>query len=496
MEPSTLQGLANVLFIYGPFALLPFIVLFLEPRVRAAWNQFKPDGGYKLAFACVYHLTWLSCVGLMVIMVVAWWHTNIHQEATVEGQFAKLRGSEMVDCSPIILGHNTSAQVYSRKELKQHGFDLIWKLISSNPVPGGTELSCTFDPGNPKSDAGVRDYKLTIEPVFYSQDIEIEYDRNQKRLILQNADPKLLHLIETDDTPSALSQFRPRSPRNYLTGLAYAEGPPPEQDISIALESNDILIRRQARNELAHQGTAALPWIQQILTDPKSSYRLRLGTIVALDRMPQADPTQLSTGALNSIVDASSSSDSALRDAARQFIISHHSWQVEAVVRQDLAEKQKENALGTVPREQVSELARTEFELLYNLGVMEKDLYGSKKVEDRARIDKSIKAFAQAWDLRSLAEPKDRLIYAKALYGWGLALHDRSRIERRNDNIRDPALVKSAQAKFQEFLQAVQGNDEARYPYPEQISHAKAYIANPVPRSLQDTGSANPPFTS
>lgn len=69
-------------------------------------------------------------------------------------------------------------------------------------------------------------------------------------------------------------------------------------------------------------------------------------------------------------------------------------------MHQDLAEKQKQSALGAVPREEVAELARTDFEVLYNIGVMEKDLYGSRKPEDRTRIEKSIRAFAEAWELR------------------------------------------------------------------------------------------------
>jgi hypothetical protein len=46
-------------------------------------------------------------------------------------------------------------------------------------------------------------------------------------------------------------------------------------------------------------------------------------------------------------------------------------------------------------------------------------------------------------------------------------------------------MVKSAQEKFQQFVQEVEANDGSRYPYPEQVRHAKAYIANPVPGSLE-----------
>ena len=42
--------------------------------------------------------------------------------------------------------------------------------------------------------------------------------------------------------------------------------------------------------ELSKMGGKALPWIQKVLEDPKSSYRLRLGVITALGTMEQLKP--------------------------------------------------------------------------------------------------------------------------------------------------------------------------------------------------------------
>jgi len=97
-----------------------------------------------------------------------------------------------------------------------------------------------------------------------------------------------------------------------------------------------------------------------------------------------------------------------------------------------------------------------------------------------------VKDFQKAWGLRTAARPTDQVTFAKALFGWGLALHDRSWIERGPSKQRSAAYVKAARDKFAEFLAAVRTSPNPQaYAYPQHLRQAQAYLASPEPRSLQ-----------
>jgi hypothetical protein len=133
-----------------------------------------------------------------------------------------------------------------------------------------------------------------------------------------------------------------------------------------------------------------------------------------------------------------------------------------------------------------SELARTQLQVLYALGVAAEKQYGSRQVKDRGQFDVALQDFRKAWGLRALANPRDQVVFALALYGWGLAMHDRSWIERNTANQRRPDYIRAAQDKFAEFLREVdKSGNSAAYPYPQHIQQARAYVERPELESLQ-----------
>ena len=226
-----------------------------------------------------------------------------------------------------------------------------------------------------------------------------------------------------------------------------------------------------------------LALIESVLANSKSSDRLLLGAVSALNKMNC--PYTLSSTASVAIIKLGAYADSAIRAAVIRYVEFHPSWDLVSQFESVLAEARKQVAPGATSF-QVSALALTGLQLFYNVGISEKDQYGSRKPEDRPRVNKAIEAFAKGWNLRSLSSAKDRIVYPKALYGWGLALHDRSWIERRQDKSRDPVLVKAAQDKFAEFLREVDAaGGRKAYPIPGQLTKASAYIRNPVPGSLR-----------
>jgi len=246
------------------------------------------------------------------------------------------------------------------------------------------------------------------------------------------------------------------------------------------LESKDSSTRYDACTNLANQGSVALPWIQKVLVEHNSSYLLRVGVITALNQMQNISANELSLPAITAITKCTRP-DSTLHAQARLFILKHHS---EIVYKLDgiLAE-----ALAQGGRDYIVELAQTEFEILYMIGIVENEQYKSRNPKDQGHIEKSISAFKKAWELRTLLSPKDRIMFAQALYGWGHARHDRSSIEHLPDGERDLDLITAAQEKFREFVEEVLASESElkAYRYPEHLEQALAYLQNPIAASIQ-----------
>jgi hypothetical protein len=216
------------------------------------------------------------------------------------------------------------------------------------------------------------------------------------------------------------------------------------------------------------------------LENPNSSYRQKLGFITALGNMKEVKFESLSQGTINAIIEASVDNDAALRGAALRFFGKHPSQELNTRVQQAMVRAKAE---GANP-ERISRLARAQLEILYNLGIREKDEY--RKPVDMAHFQAAVKYFQDAWGLHTLAVPDDQVYFTKALYGWGIALHDRSMIERSRGEERQPEMINAAQDKFQEFLRAYEhAPNKNKYPYPEHESCARAYLEKPVSQSLR-----------
>jgi hypothetical protein len=238
-------------------------------------------------------------------------------------------------------------------------------------------------------------------------------------------------------------------------GTAHAQGEFSPTDFLNRLESADPIIRRDARRDLALLGTVPLPWMQKVLADPTSSYRLRLGVISALSQMSEPNPGTLSSATVDVILKASTDSDKPLRDAARQYIVNHGNWELADKISDMLPRPPVEGSLEAQSTSKVSELATTEMELLCQLASREVDQYKAHRPIDEVRLEKAIAAFRKAWELRSLVPPKNRFVFAKALYGWTDALFARCEMNKSSDGRCDASLRKAADDKLQEFADAI-----------------------------------------
>ncbi len=73
------------------------------------------------------------------------------------------------------------------------------------------------------------------------------------------------------------------------------------------------------------------------------------------------------------------------------------------------------------------------------------------RVDDKTELDRTVDDFRKAWDLRTAVPLTEKTLFAKALYGWVLALHNRSLIELDAHHKRIGPPTHTAQDKFSEF---------------------------------------------
>ena len=466
----------KLLFTYGPYALLVFFVFVIEKKARTTWNESPAER--KTPFLVVYLSVWVGIFLLVVFIGYAWHIKNLSSEYTIKGTCENLSGDEKI--------FSRQDNLYlCRHRLPIDKFDEIWRLISPEKLETGTRIKFIFDRGDPKkSEDNVTDHELVICEEFYKAPVVITYQRKTKKLMLKKHDGKAIEIPPLDHEHKGGLTRLP----GFFIGLAHAGETPTPGAFAKLLESDDPYIRRDARVELGKMEEAALPYIQKVLGDPKSSYRLRVGVITALGTMEHLKLAQLSPASVNAIIEASRDKDAALRNSALRFFRKYP-----GEVEQDLNKARRE---GANP-EHISHLARLKFENLYYLGVQEKDNYGHyeraiqekneagiKKYGGKDHFQAALKNFQEAWELRSLAVTDDQIYFTKALYGWGHTLHDRSWLETPGGQ-RQPELIKAAQDKFKEFLQAFEtAAHKDRYFYPDHEKHARNYLKDPVSQSL------------
>lgn len=299
----------KLLYTYGPFALLVFFVFVAERKARTALKETSEASlGTRRTLLGIYGATWGAIFGLVVFAMIVWYQINLPSETSMYGTFGKLEGSETVasDTDKLFLHRNY--------EDGKGRFHYEWRLITPRKLPDSAKVRLTFDRSQPQSE-WVRDYELTVRSSFYDSEVRLVFDREHEKLLLKH-DGKEEELVPLNK----LAAVDSRQARSFLIGTAYAQGPFSASEFTKRLESNDPIIRRDARKDLAAQGQAALPWIQAVLTDGQSSYRLRLGIIVAMNQMSDLPTHQLSQAVIDAIADASVHPDPTLRAEASRLL--------------------------------------------------------------------------------------------------------------------------------------------------------------------------------
>jgi len=293
----------DLLTLYGPMALFVFMVFVLLQVARRA-GGLTADQRKVQVFA--YGLVWLSIFVLAGMIVIAWWRVNFPEEFVVSGTIRNLRDPELI---------TTYEELYLHKQpVAGLDFEYQWRLISPLRFTGEIELLLQKKP----TDAYVLKYKLPIRSEFYKGTVDIEYDQTSNKMTLLHGTYK----EEIAPSPTSIPGEGPTASahtQNSLTpDIVYAAQLPQvkPEDLISALDADDPVIRATARRDLIALGPSATPYVGEALTDPASSYRLKVEALSTLKDMSQPAKQALSEPARCAIARAANEGDPGLRAEA------------------------------------------------------------------------------------------------------------------------------------------------------------------------------------
>ncbi len=298
---SDAEAWVKLLYTYGPFALALLLLLVAEQKARAAWRAAPTNE--KRVLMVLYCATWAAFFAVGTFAMYAWKRINLPHEFTIRGT---LKGKPNLVSEMF----TSDSGLFLRRVYHAGGFHYDWRIITGRRLPDSSSFAFVFDPGGDNHELDA-EYDLPILPGFYDNTVQIMYDRNQGKLILQYGGK------ESELSSRPVVRDVPRHRPGFVS-VAYAQEPFVAERFKERLESDDPIVRRDARNDLARAGQPALPWINDLLAAPGSSYRLRLGAISALNRMPGVHAATLGPTARAAVDRAAQDADPVLRGEARK----------------------------------------------------------------------------------------------------------------------------------------------------------------------------------
>jgi hypothetical protein len=305
---DTAEAWIKLLYTYGPFAILVFLVFVTERKTRIAMKEAARDD--KPRMTIVYLLNWAVIFGLVLFSMYAWTRINLSDEPTIKGRIENLSGREVVSTG--------SAFFYVHRVYVVPGrADYLWRLVGPKRFTEGEKITIVLDPNDPNlGEAGITNNELTIKKSFYDQEVRISYKRDVNKLFVDDGGQQ----VELPQSQQMIAHVQPTSSWNFLSATAFAQDAFQSAPYISSLESPDPVIRRNARADLARQGASAIPWIENCWNNPRSSYRLKLGTLISLNNMSGVNTQALRPSTIAEFQRASSDPDEAMRSEALKFL--------------------------------------------------------------------------------------------------------------------------------------------------------------------------------
>jgi|SRR5215469_404771 len=275
-----MENWPKLLFTYGPFGLLFLFVFVIEQKSRAALTN---TGIPRRISVTVYLLNWFAIFVLCVAIVYFWAQLNFPHETTIFGTLENLKANESF--------YSDADDLWLQRNYRSPG-SYQWRLIASAKIPDGTKESFTIQLPNDRAFK----YDLPVRSSFYASRVRLRYDRNTEKLLVDHAGTHE-ELAPSEELSSSNTESRPAD----LVPVVYAQSSVSLDEIFDRLESDDPIVRRDARRDLAAQGSNGLPRIERVLQDERASYRLQLGALVALNLIQGVTVSEKTKAGINAL---------------------------------------------------------------------------------------------------------------------------------------------------------------------------------------------------
>lgn len=303
------EVLVKLLFQYGPFAIL---VLYVSVTIPQALKFFKKTPQNKNGTArFILIANWIAFFVISAICIYVWLDFNVKDAAIIQGQLIGLPEGDSVT-SPF--QNLYLRRVYGQKDRA----DFIWAIIGNKKLPRGELIDFYIqEPGNNNPPI----YKLPVDDDLYNDVVVLAYHAATKKLCRERGREQ--SCLEKRDLISAKQQQINQAEGSGFQWVptVHAQVKTDLTGMSARLDSNDPVVREGAWKDLVAAGQDASDYVNRVLSDPKSSSRLRLSVLVALND-PKAK-WSLTQQANCAILHAVNDPDRTLKEQADKYVSAH-----------------------------------------------------------------------------------------------------------------------------------------------------------------------------
>ena len=197
---------------------------------------------------------------------------------------------------------------------------LFWRTFSNEPLDETTELVFLID-NSTKDTEETWQYFFPANRGYYRRSMELNFTYNPSTRNLSFNNPVTHKLEEFSGARVVLASFDPVKPDRFAWtfpwfSVVHAQGKPSVSTVMANLEADDPLIRLTARKQLAALGPEATREMDRALGRFDSSYRVKLGVIVAANQMPRFTPDSFNSSAWCEVWRATLTGDETMRAQA------------------------------------------------------------------------------------------------------------------------------------------------------------------------------------
>lgn len=176
LTPDVFRSLSDVLFTFGPAALLVFMVAFVHRKARGDLDRAyepPPERSRVVAALAIYCIFWLVTLGAAVLTVVVFWRLTIRPVYVIQGTLEGLTPDAVVSMSTQDGYTDAWAQWFRR-----------WIVLSRDPLDSHVISFIVTEPDQSRVTVD-----LPIERSFYDRVLKIRYDRTAREAELTEPPP-------------------------------------------------------------------------------------------------------------------------------------------------------------------------------------------------------------------------------------------------------------------------------------------------------------------